>query len=1133
MKFKGRVLREAAASLLAVFLLLSWGTAPMFAQGITDGTIAGTVTDPQGAVVSNAKVTAKNNSTGQVLTASASDDGTFRINNVPVGYYTVTIEAPSFKTYSNADVQVQLNRVTDVNAALTPGNVSEIINVTAGAAAELVETTTSQLGKSFESRQLIDLPISGDQNFLALLAPNVVTKGAGVLGSVGSVGGNRPRNNSFTLDGIDNNDISVTGPQVAPIGDAVKEFTILTNQFTAEFGHSSAGQFNTITKTGTNTFHADLWWYNQNKNLNALDHRLKETAAASGQFGDDFKRPRFDFNRIGADAGGRIIKDKLFWFGAFQYQTTGTAGSTIEFTVPTAQGFAILQGLGGVKPFPFNILKTHVPPAGTQEGSVDVFGTTIPVGQLAVQVPSFNNLYQWQANVDYVHSDNDRMYGRILWDRLRSPLTGSPGSEFTGDIAVDNRLIAFTENHNFSSRLVNELRLGYRRQVAAFNVPVDFPTFPSGEFPNIIINDLGLQIGPDGNSPQSGIANVYQGYDALNWTKDRHQFKFGFTYYNAIAPTIFLPRQRGEYQFENLQDFLSDLKPEFALKGVGSGSFAGNQQAYYFFAQDDFKLKPNFTLNLGVRYEYTTNARDAALQEFNKIADVEANDPILAQIHQELPGFFPNGIHFRTPETDKNNWAPRLGFAWAPEYKSGWLHKIFGEANQSSIRGGFGIAYDVLFQNLVLLQLPPQFQQEIDATSGNGGPFGTDTNFLSNGGIPSGGALPPEFFTDPELARAFTQGLIFDTQTPYTISWSLAYQREIMKNTSMELRYLGTRGVHLFIQNRLNGGIAPNFNLPVFFSQSDVPGAAALAALPTRQNFLDARHTALAPLGFLSGVTGFPAAGNSEYNAVSINVKRRFTRGFLFDASYTFSKTIDDSTNELFSSLVNPRRPQDFFNIANDRGISVLDRPHRFVASWIWELPFYRGERSLLGQLLGNWQLSGVYQAESGQPFSPLSQRDVNGNGDTAGDRTIFNPNGDRKLGTDVLWVTKDRSFVPIGSVPSSQVVGYVAANPNAAWIRGDAGALATVGRNVLRAAAINNFDITISKKFLITERHSLNFRAEMFNAFNHPQYTIGDATFGSLPYIIPSSDPGNQFLDGRIYSGNPRVIQLVLRYSF
>jgi hypothetical protein len=1143
MKVKKK-LKEAAASLLAVFLLLSWGMAPVFAQGTTDGSIAGTVTDQTGGVVANSKVTAKNNSTGQTLTTTASDDGTFRINNVPVGIYTVTIEAANFKTYSNADVQVQLNRVTDVNATLTAGAVSEVINVTAGAAAELVETTTSQLGKSFEGRNLVELPINGDQNTLALLAPNVVTGGAGVLGVGGSVGGNRPRNNSFTLDGIDNNDVSITGPQLTPIADAVQEFTVLTNQFTAEFGHSSAGQFTTITKSGTNQLHGGVWWYNQNKHLNALDHRLKETAAEAGQFGDDFRRPRFDFNRLGGNIGGPIFKDKLFYFGTYQYQTTGTAGSTVEFTVPTAAGFAALSTLGGVSPFSLNILKTHVPPAGSQSGTEDVFGTPIPVGTLAVQVPSFDNQHQWQTNVDYNLSDKDRMYGRFLWDRFRAPLVGTPGPEFTGSQILDNRLFVFTENHNFSSTLVNEFRLGYRRQVFSFDSPLTFSTFPGGEFPNIIINELGLQIGPNGNSPQSGITNVYQGYDALSWTKGRHQLKFGFDYRNAIAPTVFLPRQRGEYQFESLEEFVDDVKPAFAIKGIGSGSFAGNQQAYYLFVQDDFKWRPNLTINLGLRYEYTTNARDAALQASNAISDVDANDPALAQVHQEFPGLFPNGILFREPKTDKNNFGPRIGFAWAPDFKDGWLHKIFGEQNQSSIRGGFGIAHDVLFQNLVLLQLPPQFQQEIDGSSGSGGPFGNDTNFLATGGIPSGGQLPPELFTDTALARAFTQGNILDTQTPYTISWSLAYQRELGSNWATEIRYLGTRGVHLFVQNRLNGGVVPNFNLPVFFSESEVPGAATLANLPTRQDFLDARRRPLAPLGFESNFTAFPAAGNSIYHAGSINLKRRFAGGLFMDASYTFSKTIDDGTNELFSSLINPRRPEDFFNLRNERGISVLDRPHRFVVSWVYELPFYRNERGLRGQTLGNWQISGVYQYESGQPFTPLSQRDLNGNFDTAGDRSIFNPNGDRNRGTDVLAVTKTRQFISLadigsapGQTPASQIVGYVARDPNAGWIRGDVGALASAGRNLIRVASVNNWDLTIVKRFPINERHSIQFRAEMFNAFNHPQYTVdgvGDGpTFTSLPYIIPDDSAGNRFLDRTIYSGNPRIIQLSLRYSF
>ena len=227
-------------------------------------------------------MTAKNAATGQTLTATTEDNGSFRFSNVPVGTYTVTIEAQNFKTYSNPDVQVQLNRVTDVNAVLEPGAVTEVVTVTGGAAAELVETTTSQLGKSFEDRKVIELPIGQDANQLALLSPNVVTNGSGVLGAGGSVGGNRPRNNSFTLDGIDNNDVSITGPQISPITDAIKEFTILTNQFSAEFGHSSAGQFNTITKSGTNEFHGDVWWYNINKFFRSLDHRFIENEAAPG-----------------------------------------------------------------------------------------------------------------------------------------------------------------------------------------------------------------------------------------------------------------------------------------------------------------------------------------------------------------------------------------------------------------------------------------------------------------------------------------------------------------------------------------------------------------------------------------------------------------------------------------------------------------------------------------------------------------------------------------------------------------------------------------------------------------------------------------------------------------------------------
>jgi hypothetical protein len=1134
-------------SLILCLALTLTCLAPVFAQGTTDGTIAGTVADAQGAVIGGAKVTAKNNATGQVFTVTTVDNGTFRINNVPVGAYDVSIEIASFKKYVNPNVQVQLNRVTDVNAVLEAGAVSETVTVTAGAAVELVEKTSSQLGKSFEERKVIELPIGLDVNTLALLSPNVVTNGAGVTGQGGSVGGNRPRNNSFTLDGIDNNDVSLTGPQIAPIQDAVKEFTILTNQFTAEFGHSSAGQFNTITKSGTNDLHGDLWWYNINKYFRSLDHRFKEQIAAGAQ---PDRRPRDDFNRVGGDIGGAIIKDKLFYFGAYQYQTRGTAGATATLGAPTAEGYARLSTISGVSPFTLGLLRNHVAPAPFATGSVSVLGTDIPVGQLLVLVPDFFNLHQWHTNIDYNISQNDRLYGRFFYDRLRRPLLGQPGAEFNGSLGTDNRLFSLTENHNFSANLINEFRFGYRRQVQSYDVPLEFSDFP-GQFPNLSIDELGLFIGPFGDAPQSGIANVYQGSDTVSWTRGRHQMKFGTDFRNVIAPGDFLPRGRGEYAYASLERYLQDLKPDGSnggLRGVGSGFFAGNQWATYSFIQDDFKFRPNLTFNIGLRYEYTSNARDASLQKLNSIADVDANDPVLQSIRQRTGlALFPDGLHFRTPKTDKNNFAPRIGFAWAPEYKGGWMHRLFGNAGQSSVRGGFAVAHDVLFQNLVLLALPPQLQSEIDVTSGSGGIYGTNTSFLQNGGIPSGGPVDPALFTDPALARELTGSYIFDTITPYTLSWSLSYQREFARDWSVELRYLGTRGVHLYVQSRLNGGIVPNFTLPTFFSEADIPARSTLSGLPSRQDFLDARGRLLADLGFAGNLTAHLPQGNSTYHGGSVNLKRRLSDGLSVDASYTFSKNIDDGTNELFTSFVNPRRPQDNFNLRNDRAESVLSRRHRFSLGLIYELPFYRGERGWRSQVLGNWQVSAIYQAESGQLVDALSFNDANGNFDNAGDRTVLNPAGNKGLGTDVNWLLRNGQVVARGAASERDVVGYVAQNAGARFIFADTGANANAGRNLLKAAGMNNWDLAFFKRFSITEHQKLEFRAELYNAFNHPQFVIDDpfATdyvdvtspnfqnkrlfsgnpFGTLPAFGLTTDP--------IAGGNPRVIQMVLRYHF
>jgi hypothetical protein len=304
-----------------------------------------------------------------------------------------------------------------------------------------------------------------------LLAPNVVSQGSGIVGFGGSVGGNRARNNSFTLDGVDNNDPTLSGPQIFPIADAIAEFTVLTNQFSAEFGHSSAGQFATVTKSGSNDFHGSAWYYVQNKNLNAFDVREKD-AIASGSAPD--VQPRYDFNRLGGDFGGRIIRDKLFFFGAYQYQTQGRAGATNAVLTPTAQGFALLEGISGVSPFSLNILKNHLPVSGSQVATTNVLGTEVPVGQVNLLIPDFFQTHQFNINIDQFRGTTDSFRYRFSYDRTRQPNTSESGTEFNGNIAVDNRLFSFTEIHTFSTNKINEFRFGYRRQVANFQVPTAF-----------------------------------------------------------------------------------------------------------------------------------------------------------------------------------------------------------------------------------------------------------------------------------------------------------------------------------------------------------------------------------------------------------------------------------------------------------------------------------------------------------------------------------------------------------------------------------------------------------------------------------------------------------------------------------
>jgi hypothetical protein len=451
---------------------------------------------------------------------------------------------------------------------------------------------------------------------------------------------------------------------------------------------------------------------------------------------------------------------------------------------------------------------------------------------------------------------------------------------------------------------------------------------------------------------------------------------------------------------------------------------------------------------------------------------------------------------------------------------------MFGD-HKTAMRGGFAVAYDVIFQNLALLQLPPQLQQELGVEQAcvalspqpswcpapGASPYNEEfivangRNFLANAGLPS--TFIPQTLS-PADARAGTQALIVDTVAPKTLTWSLGVQHELGQNNALEVRYVGTRGINLPAQIRRNAALVPDsLFLPTFFSASDVPANIPITA-PSVADFQNAAVRPYAADGFLANVTAFDPASSSTYHGASIEFTRRFSslgrwgNGVFLRTGYTFSKTIDNATNELFTSQVNPRRPEDFLDLRDERGRSTIDHPHKFTIAAIYEFPKY-DSGGWLGYVLNQWQVSASYIAESGQPVTALSFVDANGNGDAAGDRAIFNPGFTaQNTATGVNAVcraggTGATSIVAPDVCGAADTVGYVAVNPAAQYVQALPGARTNVGRNTLDSPGLNNWNMSFFKKTRVTERVSVEFRADMQNVFNHGQPILGSGNISGF----------------------------------
>ncbi len=1085
-----------------------------------DGTLRVTVTDNSQASIQDAKVTAENLATGVETSTATSSDGTYVFPNLLVGIYSVSVEKEGFKKAVQRGIAVNSNQVSEAKIELELGAVSAVVEVEAGA--DLVKTQSSDLDTTFGGKIANELPINtagGSVLEFAVFAPGTTTQQGGVAGSGGSIGGNRPRFNGFSIDGVDDNRTDVNGPATPVIQDSVAEFTLIANQFSAEYGHSAGGQFSIVTKSGSNNFHGQGHWYNQNRNYNAEDNLQKQRG----------HQDRFDYNRAGGDLGGPIFKDKLFFFGAYEYQNNGLASSSPTVQVPTQNGIAQILALN-----PDSAVQAALaqfPIAGTKTGTVTVNGQPIDVGTFQSLAPSYFNQNDLNANID-ANMGKHQLRARYLYDRFRSPSINSsqPQTQFNGTEQNGAHKFILTDAWSIKPNLINDARVSYSRTY--------FPnlTIPTGftNFPNVEIDELGTNVGPNSNAPQGGTQNVYQGSDTMSFIRGKHTLKAGIEFRRYIVPVIFLPRARGEWDYGSLQSFVNDLVPDGgngALQGQGSGVFAANNSAIYWFVQDDFKVTRKLVLNLGLRYEWSGIPRDSNRQVLNSVAD----DPAL-------------NIFFRKPTSDKNNFAPRFGFAYDPFGNGKW-----------AIRGGAGLAFDVTPSNFAYLQLPPQVQYENNPDIACGLP--TAPSWCASGqGFLQGGALGTFFApTDQATARLLAQGTITDQVEPKVLTWSLGVQHEINKNTSIEVRYLGTHAVSLPTQVRLNQQSAfspslpggPLTPLPTYLSASEVP-ATVVAPASTLQTFDSFNNTPLAADGFGSVFTTFQPWAQSIYHSGSVDLIHRFTKGLYFRANYTFAKTLDDGTNELFTSRVNPRRAEDGLNTPLERGLSALNIPQKFTMTWVYELPtLSRGNAFVRGAANG-WEVSGTYLAQKGQPITALSGSDANANGDVAGDRTILNPHGVGMTGSTVSAVCNDGAggatriiTDPTGSPCASDgnIVGYLADDPTARYIQAQVGAKSNVGRDTIQTPGLNLWNIGLLKTTSLTERIRLQFRAETYNAFNHRNFSIGlptnngsiDSTTNPNPLstAYPFVTAGPLFLNNHQFTGGSRTMQLGLKLIF
>ena len=1157
---------------LLALLALLFVAAFALAQGIVTGSISGTVEDAQGAVVTTAKVTARDVATNRVYNSEATSSGNFTLRGVPPGTYVVTIEAPSFRKYENKGVTVNVGGEANLGRIkMEVGSSTETLTVESSA--PLVETGTQQITATFSSQQARDLPVGNTLDSLALFIPGVASAGdTGFSNNNGaeiSVNGQRARSNNFQLDGQNNNDNSVGGPSIF-FGnqDAIAELQVVTN-YSAEYGRNMGAVVNYITKSGTNAFHGSAYELYNGSFADSLRNESKSAFPSfSGPTGlpwcqkgqnpetdgcDKTFIPRVVDNRFGGTVGGPILRDKVWFFGSahFQRQRFGASPSNSGTSIlPTPEGLAALQaafpgnvGLAALSnigpyavkagnpvfsaPVPLCSANGGVPPCNPYDTLSDGVNTISGDGLFSTFsrfIPALFNDYEATGRVDWKVSNKDNFFGRYIFQQnISTGVAGGNGIAVGDYVDVPGRSqqIGLDWSRQVSAIFVNTARFSFSR--AGFG-------FEGGAFPgctrssiancptNFVFGDTQLPgVGLSTNLPQGRIINVYQVQDNASLQVGKMTVKFGGDWTKQRSPNVFLPTINGQYQYADFNALLQD-NPDQINAALGDPKLPFTEHDLAFYVQNDWRIRDNLTLNLGVRWEWFQQAVNLL------------HDRSLAQQTGPNPFWDPTLDISRTTiphiPQDMNNFSPVVGFAWTPRV----MRKLMGE-DKTVIRGGFRIGYDPSFYNIFLntgtsapvVNITSAFTPGPGFLPASG--LGSDVQALAGPLLPVG--------TDPGLRRQVLVNSHF--HNPYSQQWNLGIQRSLGggERVVAEVRYVGSRTVGNF--QSVNGNPALGSLIDNGFGDL-IPAGLTPCNDPTQPGFsrgyVDCTRTRV----LMRQNSAF-----ATYHSLQTNLRTANWHGVTATASYTYSKNIDNAT-EIFSNIAGGTTlafaQNPFSANKGEKSVSGIDFPHNFSLAMVYDLPFYKSQHGIAGKMLGGWQLNAVYRYNTGQPYTTIQSR-FSGTGTTS---SFCDPRRSLSGFYDACRPILSNPAAPIASIgicdpgdaPQTSVpcsllnwvdfqngiITPVAAS-DVRWIVNDhtaAFALGSpylgAGRNSLRGQNISTANLAVFKNAKLTERVTLQLRATAYNAFNHqyrgtPDPLLDDALGGTFQNNFSNNDGG------------------------